>query len=169
MSEHNEDYYTKLLPCPNFKVCGQKLSEGHMAVFGGRCCPCDMYIGTWCGGKGNLDFRTIEECCICLETNIDGVSCPRCSHYVCVKDFKKMYKCLRPTEMEILWKAEMALMSLNDSSDDESDDDGYRKQWLRIVFKYTCITGESDSVEEEYYESESEEDKNLRRCPLCRE
>lgn len=94
MSTNESDkYWTLLLRCPNHRVCGNLVSEGHMELYNGMCLYCSMYIGEWCGGR-KLAWRNIEDCCVCYEENLTGVSIPWCDHFVCVECFKKLFRCL---------------------------------------------------------------------------
>jgi hypothetical protein len=72
-----------LISCPNFKVCGNRDTEIGMNCNDGRCLNCDIQLGKWRGGRGDLNFKTIEKCPVCFEENIEGVSLPRCEHFMC--------------------------------------------------------------------------------------
>lgn len=61
--------------------------------FHGTCSSCDMIMGEWCGGH-KLEWKKIEDCCVCFEKNVTGVSIPWCSHFICEGCFKQMFKCL---------------------------------------------------------------------------
>src|SRR3989338_7691778 len=69
--------------CPNFSICGNKCPQWVFDCHGGRCMTCA--ISHW-----DLKFKSDEECPICLEATTCASS-PKCTHYICVDCFKRIY------------------------------------------------------------------------------
>ena len=87
MAEEEDD----IISCPNYKVCGNSDLRVLYQVFNGRCLWCDLYFGEWCGGRGNLLFRRLDICCVCYTKDVEGVSQPKCVHYLCIPCFRYCY------------------------------------------------------------------------------
>ncbi len=70
-----------MLQCPNFSVC-HKMYDPRLKV----CSPC-----FWRFNNEVLEFKN-DECPHCFE-NTKCVKFRKCSHFVCLKCFKKKDKC----------------------------------------------------------------------------
>lgn len=79
------------MPCRNFLVCDVLLPEYVLNKNEGICLSCDLAFGKWTGGHGALPQQQLDECPICYEENILGISNPRCNHFMCIECFKKCY------------------------------------------------------------------------------
>ena len=175
LSDKNND----MIPCPNYVVCGNY--EHPDFLHNGRCLSCDINLGEWQKGRGNLEFKTIESCCICLDENLQGVSMPKCEHYICIECFKKCFD----LQEEPFFPQELddnldELANLEEEFSGESVFRYYEifaerhpeiaeivkiyaegcKQWKDNRPSYP--TGVSGAV------ARYEENKRLSRCPLCR-
>lgn len=83
----------ELKTCPNVAICGSPpMPEIYLRSVERLCVKCDLYFGTWRGGKGKLVFYKEFECPICLEYETIAVSYPACDHYICTNCFKKCFK-----------------------------------------------------------------------------
>lgn len=69
------------MTCPNFKICGKSMRPGLKV-----CSPC-----FWRFNNEILEFKT-RECPDCQVTG-ECVKFRKCSHFVCLKCFKKLDKC----------------------------------------------------------------------------
>ena len=137
------------IKCPNFEIC-EHFCDNDL------CYTCDMMFGKWNGGKGELVFKQ-DDCCICLE-NKRCVSYPKCNHFVCIDDFKRMfYGEERQNEPPFPYP--------------ELEDDYYGKNQFHpsyendpVIIKYNEDHNKWDDAYDEKYENE----KFLRNCPICR-
>lgn len=75
---------TILSPAPITKCVGTRICAFFIKSSNGRCLWCDLYFGEWCGGRGNLLFRRLDICCVCYTKDVEGVSQPKCMHYLCI-------------------------------------------------------------------------------------
>lgn len=87
----------KLIPCPNFIVCKQKLPRWVLCCHGGRCLDCDMFL------KCNLHFQHILadfqcpvaqtfQCSCCTKNTTINVEFPgSCKHQFCSDCFSRSY------------------------------------------------------------------------------
>lgn len=151
-------YNCVLIECPNYIMCGAKEPKWYLNCHGGLCYSCNLMFGKWQGGKGKLDFVDACECCICFDTTL-CVSQPKCSHYACIECFKR---CYHGNESSIIEPK----FPYGDDIADEYFDTFDKTKWENdeLIKKY-----EDDFDEYEYKKSvEYEQEKNLRRCPLCR-
>ena len=158
-----------IVPCPNVKVCGNYKHQNMLDCCSGRCLNCDIFLGEWQGGKGNLDFKTIELCYICLEENIEGVSMPKCDHFICVECFKKCFDLTSepfyPNEIQ------EEMFKLSKELPEDTDEDKLfeiiierRPDLAEIVNIYLTAC---DKVHNTKHLTDEERER-LSRCSLCR-
>ena len=69
------------MTCPNFTICGKSMRPGLKV-----CSSC-----FWRFKNEVLEFKN-DECSVCFEVT-DCVKFRKCSHFVCLKCFKKLDKC----------------------------------------------------------------------------
>ena len=143
------------IKCPNFEICGQFFDNYHN-INNNLCFNCDVAYGIWDGGKGKLIFKQ-DDCCICLE-NKRCVSMPKCNHFVCIDDFKRMfYGEKRQNEPQFPYPELEDDYDGRNYNNNKYDDDP-------VIIKYNEDYNKWDDTYDIKYENE----KNLRNCPLCR-
>lgn len=168
LSDKNND----MLPCPNIKVCGNYEHKNAFTYYHGVCWNCDIYLGEWQRGKGKLEFKSIDMCCICYEKEIEGVSMPKCSHFICVECFKKCFNHLTsdpffPQELEDHLDELCELVN-------EFPEETERKHYEILAERHpeiseiilTYVDG-CDNVRNREHLSYNDRER-LARCPLCR-
>ena len=167
LSEKNND----MLPCPNVKVCGNYEHKDVFNCYHGRCMNCDVFLGEWQGGRGNLEFKTIDMCCICHEEGIEGVSMPKCQHFICVECFKKCFDLTdEPFFPQELHDHLDELCALGEEFPDESGNRHYEilaerhPEISEIIMTY--VDGCESVHNREHLNSDDR--RRLARCPLCR-
>lgn len=143
--------------CPNYLICNEKMPLRFLMCHNGMCINCDVMFGTWRGGKGVLEIADNIECPVCLEFK-KCVSQPMCDHFICIDCFKR---CFFPNYGEYqppFPYSEEIYEEYEDSPDDPKwkNDDAIKK-WLIDCDAY-----------EDYLEAKSEQESNLRICPICR-
>jgi hypothetical protein len=154
--ETNPCYHDEDIKCPNFEICRKYDFPLNMSCHGGLCTNCDIMFGKWDGGKGKLVFKQ-DDCCICLE-NKRCVSYPKCNHFVCIDDFKRLqYGEERQNEPPFPYR--------------ELEDDYYLKNQGHpsyendpVIIKYNDEYNKWDDM----YEKKKEKEENLRKCAICR-
>lgn len=161
--EHN----CQLIKCPNFRICEKSLPQQFIDCYHGLCASCNVLFGPRRGGKGILEFKSNTECPICLEEKCDSVSFPKCSHFVCIDCFKRMWwlgEDVEPGEPQFPYSDEVW---------DEFEDlelEGDQSKLTQFHIKYPLVNtffeahNQWQDLQEEKYEAET----NLRKCPLCR-
>jgi hypothetical protein len=167
----NPNKKTDIIPCPNVKVCGNYGQDILFSCYHGRCRNCDVFLGEWHGGKGNLEFKIIDDCCICFEEKLEGVSMPKCKHYICVECFKKCFNLTeQPFYPEELYDYTDELNDIENEFPDDSEHTHYiilAKRYPEIA-EITMIYTNGCEKWWEIYNKNEDNEKNLRRCPLCR-
>jgi hypothetical protein len=90
---HNEEYYM-CIKCKNHKVCNNLLPD-RWFNYKGRylCIPCERTFGKLLNtnrGTGELKF---SDNVVCLQCNSkgEGVTYPRCDHYLCLQCFDNIW------------------------------------------------------------------------------
>jgi hypothetical protein len=79
------------IKCKNYDICNILLPNDWYNYTGSYLCyGCECLFGKWRGGKGILNKFNIIKCPICLEYK-NGVSQPRCEHYLCIDCMKRCY------------------------------------------------------------------------------
>jgi hypothetical protein len=145
------------IKCPNFEICGKYDFPLNMNCHGGLCFNCDVMFGKLDGGKGKLIFMDNFDCCICLE-NKRCVSMPKCNHFVCIDDFKRLsYGEKRQNEPPFPYPELEDDYDGRNHNNNKYDDDP-------VIIKYNEDHNKWDDAYDEKYENE----ENLRNCPLCR-
>lgn len=165
--------------CINFEVCGNtfrcELGEENVRGF---CELCEDNLSEFKDLNG-LEFIDGIECCICLdENNKRGVKLSRCNHSICIKCYKEIWKSIfspdsynLPVEKietatggtyyEALWPNEipreliplMAIrMKMKGIQVEETEYEKINKFWKEAL-----------------NDKKRHEEKNLRKCPLCRQ
>ena len=81
-----------IMQCKNYLVCETLMPEYILKNHDELCVNCFVAFGKWQGGHGILPQKKLDECYICYENNIWGISNPNCSHFICIDCFKKCYK-----------------------------------------------------------------------------
>ena len=147
--------------CPNFEICESVAPKEILGCHAGLCHNCDIMFGRWQGGKGALTIGNLEECYVCFEENVKGVSMPKCDHVICTSCFKRFFygdrralpKCPFP-ETEYY-----DFVDSNAERPDWLDDDAMARiqRWEQICNSIQL------SRDKEY-----EKERNLRCCPFCR-
>lgn len=83
---------TDIIQCPNYRLCGHTGTAELFSCSNNRCIDCDAMFGEYTHGNGNLEFKIIDECCICYDENLSGSQMGRCNHFLCITCNKKLYK-----------------------------------------------------------------------------
>lgn len=149
----------EIIKCPNYKVCASKVPQWILDLKNGTCVTCDIAFGPWRNGKGKLEFKDAVECSICLGTK-EGVSNPKCDHFICVECFKRCY-------FPILDKPNFPFNSEKETEYFDYDEGLISKPgWLNeeAQQKINDYFREYEEVEEQ----EREDSDRLGKCPLCR-
>lgn len=145
--------------CKNYIICKEVLPNWWYDCKGHYICTnCDCMFGEWINGKGVLDINNNTECPICLEIN-DCVKQAFCNHKLCIKCFKRCYYGDEMLEsMPIFPYPEI---------EDEYFNDENNEKWINefpLIKKYNEKYDLWLDMKEEKYNN----DKNLRKCPICR-
>ena len=166
--------------CVNYKLCKDVLPEWWLQCKGRFLCTnCDMAFGTWSGGgvvrtgKGELEFKdSIEECPICLDTNLEGVSFPNCNHFACISCMIRLY--YGPPKIPL-----PAFPYDNTADSDEayeaycdmtieilSEEEAYKMYPLLKRYHIECHL--VDRLNEELEDAQKSSSIELNKCPQCR-
>ena len=85
------------IKCKNYLLCRALLPKWWFDCKENYLCTnCHILFGTWGNanagntGKGVLEIRENIECPVCCETT-QGISQPKCDHFVCIDCFKRCY------------------------------------------------------------------------------
>jgi len=158
LCEHN----CQPISCPNGEVCGYQAQQWYLDCHRGTCWNCKTMFGKI------LTFVDDTDCPLCMETTRCVIQ-PNCTHPTCISCFKRcMYgehlpepNFPYPKEIEEQYYKEL----------DESDIYTYSD----INDKWHCdypLLVEYDRQLELYNfckEQKFESEKNLRKCPICRQ
>jgi len=79
--------------CANFEICNDWSYIETLNLRNGLCFNCDGIFSDWENGK--LIYLDNTECPICLEVK-RCVKFLKCSHYVCINDFKRIFYGKKP-------------------------------------------------------------------------
>lgn len=163
LSDKNND----MLPCANFKVCRNYEHKNFSRNKNDICQNCDIHIGKWRGGKGNLQFKIIDTCCICYEENLEGVSLPKCQHYICIHCFNKCFDLtdppFYPTELDDLSEE---LCCISEQFSNQSEYAHYVILAERHPEIAELIMNYANSKNK--WKERERIDKRLSKCPICR-
>ena len=81
----------KLIPCPNYIICGHKRPRWYLGCHGDHCCDCAVF----CSSRRisyTFDIKeSNEECPICYEIKKYSVKSLDCEHRFCSDCFQKYY------------------------------------------------------------------------------
>lgn len=152
------------IKCKNYLLCESVLPKWWFECKENYLCTnCHMMFGTWNSGeyknigKGILDVGENIKCPICLEIKI-CISQPRCDHSLCIDCFKRCYYGDESGE-PIFPYSEI---------EDEYNNDPENPKWEKnypLIKLYNEEYDKWDNMRQDKYENE----KYLRKCPLCRE
>jgi hypothetical protein len=116
-----------------------------------------MSFGKLIGGKGMLNVKD-ELCCICQE-NKRCVELPKCTHFLCIKCFKRLYW---PNQLKKLTPR----FPYDKETEDEYNENPDAEKWKDDfpIKAYNIMLNTYLDLEDEYQSRESASAK----CPLCR-
>ena len=146
--------------CLNYELC--KGTTCHGTKSGDFCINCDILFGDWKnGGKygdAQLKFIDNNECPICLETK-RGVSYPRCNHYICLEDMKRIFFLGHgATEPPFPYpELEDDFYMSSGKNKEKYDCDTVIQKWLNECGKIS-----------KFIHTRYENEEYLRKCPICR-
>jgi len=156
--EHMEEQ-TNYPKCLNYELCKSTICPGTKS--GDFCINCDILFGDWKnGGKygdAQLKFIDNNECPICLETK-RGVSYPRCNHYICLDDMKRIFYGEDTEEPPFPYP------ELEDDFDMSSGKNKEKYDCDTVIQKWLNECSEIADFSNNKYENE----EYLRKCPICR-
>jgi len=124
-----------------------------------------MFFGKWKKCRGELLFKN-DDCCICLESNIECVSLPKCCHFICIKCFRQCYLQSKETNWDSLYEQcyqRNIKRHQNGGSIEDSDNEN--------IDLGDSDNENSDNESEHDSDNESDEEpynETLARCPYCR-
>jgi len=104
-----------------------------------------------------LTFTESTECCICLKTG-RGVSFPNCLHYTCIPCHNRCWFGPKRVEIEFPYCESIKKMYLSDPRNSIWQTDSKIKEYIE----------QNNKMEDERME-QWEHEKNLRKCPICRQ
>lgn len=154
------------IKCKNYELCEQVLPKWWFNCKGNYLCTnCHMNFGTWKlygkeykTGKGILEISDNIDCPICLEKK-RGISQPNCDHMLCINCFKRCYYGNDDTENE----PPFPYPNIEDEYYEDQDNQKWETDYPLIKI-YNEEWSKWDAERIQKYENE----KNLRKCPLCR-
>lgn len=145
--------------CPNYVLCKVKAPQCIFYCHASMCTNCNITFGTWMGGKGIPLKSEIDECPICFDQHVQGISQPFCDHMICIKCFNRCYYGDDDeNEPQFPYSSEI---------EDEYYDDRENPKW---EIDYPLIK-EYNEAWDHWDEAKSEKRCNeeyLKRCPICR-
>jgi len=148
------NYNCEPIKCPNYLVC-KSLNPQWLYY----CHKEDLCTGCSTIGSGKLSFcKDIIECPICLEHKI-GVKQINCNHFTCVDCFKRCRYGEEREEYPTFPYSENIEEEYAETPDDPKWDTDYPliKTYIQTL-----------DLINDYYDEKYENEKNLRKCPLCR-
>jgi hypothetical protein len=149
---YNEQSPEGGIKCKNYEICHAVLPKWWYNCLGCyNCTNCSMF------GWDDLKFYDNLECPICLETK-KAVEQPSCGHSICVPCFKRCYYGQRNNDPPFPYSEDI---------EDEYYNDIDNHKW---EIEYPLITeyNEICKILEKEREIKYENEKNLRKCPICR-
>ena len=161
-----DEYLTKEegggIKCKNYKVCNTLLPHYWFDIKNNYLCiNCYIMFSTWGinTGKGILDIIDNIECPICLEYK-QGISQPRCEHYLCIDCFKRCYFSEENdiNNEPIFPYSDIEELYYQDSSN---------PKW-EIEYPLIKVYNEECNKWEEMCDEKYDSEEYLRICPLCR-
>jgi len=148
------------IKCKNYIVCDGIKAKWWFNKKGQYIClGCDMDFGTWGDqvGKGVLETMENIECPICFEIK-NGISQPRCDHFVCVDCFRRCYYGEeRKNEPEFPYSEDIEEKYYEDP-------DNFNIEDFPLINLYNELHNKWDDEYEQKYDNE----RSLRCCPICR-
>ena len=139
------------IQCKNYKVCGAVLPKWWWDCKGQYLCTnCDMLFG-------ELTFKAEIECLICFDYK-QGVSQLKCDHFTCTDCFKRCYYGDEDADNE----PQFPYPEIEE--DYYNDPDNIKWKAYPFIHLYHEEWEKWDDARLEKYENE----KHLRKCPLCR-
>ena len=103
-----------------------------------------------------LSFIDSTECCICLKTD-RGVSFPNCEHYTCIPCHKRCWFGPTPIKIDFPYCDEIKKLYHSDCKNEIWEKDPKIQEYIK------------EDCRLEYERMDQwEQEKNLRKCPLCR-
>ena len=144
--EHPDD-----IECKNFKIC--------TGICDKRICYCSQCY--WMYHYQTLEIKNNTYCPICLEENQECVKFLNCSHFICIKCYKKQ---VYPEKLE---RTDEPLFPYESDIEDEYYDDTENIKWVNdypLIKIYEEEWNKCDNEDTEKYEDET----NLRICSICR-
>lgn len=151
-------YNCQAIRCPNYDVCQAMDPQCILDCHHGLCTHCDIFFGTWQGGKGILPIINSAECPICLETT-RCISLPKCNHSICIDCFKRCF--YGENEEDLSPK-----FPYGPEIENEYDQDPNAEKWKTdpLIIRYNFLFNIYDYYKDMKWKSE----EHLRHCPLCR-
>jgi hypothetical protein len=154
---YDEQYPEGGIKCKNYELCSSVLPEWWFDCKGHYLCiNCDMMFGTWKSGKGVLKIHDSEECPICYEYN-RCISYPNCNHFACITCFRR---CMYGDES----REGEPVFPYPDIEDDYDNDRNLNLENYPLIKVYNEEWNKWEDDKETKYHDE----KNLRKCSLCR-
>jgi len=96
----------------------------------------------------------INECPVCLKTE-KGISYPKCNHYVCIGCFKRCYY------GENFEQPPFPYPNIEDENDQDNHEWGTEYPLIKIYERDLNLILDKQEIKHR-------KEKNLRKCPLCR-
>jgi hypothetical protein len=170
--------------CLNYEVCGGTSEcelEDDEKIEDVRCfCEnCEIHHDEWGGDSfDELKFINNINCCVCMEEDQRGVIYPKCSHYVCIKCYKEIWKSVFDPEsyeleetidMEFVEDLRTTTIKIPNNIPQKFIKGMAERMRLRGI---QVEESEYDKINKYYKECLADkkryDSRNLRRCPLCR-
>jgi len=150
------------IKCKNYELCEEVLPKWWFECKGNYLCTdCNMSFGTWGEshtGKGILKISDNLECPICLE-NKRSILQPNCEHTLCLDCFKRCYYGDNDLENE----PEFPYPDIENEYDEDQENPKWKTNYPLIKI-WNEEWNKWDDKRIQKYENE----KNLKKCPLCR-
>jgi hypothetical protein len=150
------------IKCNNYELCECVLPKWWFECKGNYLCTnCHMMFGTWgkCNtGKGILEINDNLECPICLE-NKRSITQPNCEHRLCIECFKRCYYGDSDNENEPNFPYP--------DIEDEYYEDQNNQKW-ETDYPLIKIHNEEWNKWDNEKNQKHENEKYLKKCPLCR-
>lgn len=88
-----KSFFHEYIKCKNYKLCKNTIDTDNYKDHSDYLCEyCRINFGGDPPSKGELIFKESISCPVCLECDkTEGVSLPRCEHYVCIKCMRKCF------------------------------------------------------------------------------
>lgn len=151
------------IKCKNHEICESILPLWWFECKGNYLCTnCDMFFNTGICDMYNYNdgiLRTSDniECPVCLENKIRGVSFVKCNHFICIDCFQR---CVYGDD------SNFPIFPYPDIEDQYYNDTS-NPVW-ETNYPLIKIYNEETEMWEENKWVKYENEKNLRKCPVCR-